>query len=71
MKNKKYVIVQRRIEHDRNGVPKITEALLAYPDSQKNASFRILKWRSALGIENLHMREAQREDYPKSRRRKK
>lgn len=66
-----YVIVQNRIEKDKDGTPKITEVLLAYPDSELNAKTRIMKWKSVLEIPNLRMRKATKEDrVPKKRRRK-
>ena len=52
----KFVIVQDRVETDSDGVPKVTEVVLAYPDSKQNAKVRMLK--------------ATKEDYPKRRKKK-
>ena len=67
----KYVIVQHKVENDKNGVPKVREVLLAYPDTRKNAQYRLIKWKSILEMENLRLREATREDFPKKTRKKK
>ena len=67
----KYVIVQHKVENDKNGVPKVKEVLLAYPDTKKNAQYRLIKWKSILEMENLRLREATREDFPKKTRKKK
>ena len=66
----KFVIVQDRIEHDSNGVPQVKEVLLAYPDTKKNAQYRLVKWKSILEMENLRIREATKEDFPKRRKKK-
>ena len=66
----KYVIVQHRVENDKNGVPKVKEVLLAYPDTKKNAEYRLIKWKSILEMENLRLREATKEDFPKKRKKK-
>ena len=52
----KYVIVQHKVENDKNGVPKVREVLLAYPDTKKNAQYRLIKWKSILEMENLRLR---------------
>ena len=65
---KKYVIVQHRIENDKNGVPKIKEVLLAHPDTKKNAAHRLFKWKNILEMENLRLREAEKGDYPKKKK---
>ena len=65
---KKYVIVQHRIENDKNGKPMVKEVLLAYPDLKKNAERRLFTWKSVLEIENLRIREAQKEDYRKRKK---
>jgi esterase/lipase superfamily enzyme len=67
----KYVIVQHKIENDKNGVPKIKEVLLAHPDTEQNVKKRLFKWRTILEMENLRIRDAQPEDYPKKRKKKK
>tara|TARA_R100001163_G_C4864471_1_gene69226 strand:+ start:63 stop:362 length:300 start_codon:yes stop_codon:yes gene_type:complete len=64
----KYVIVQHRIENDKNGKPMVKEVLLAYPDLKKNAERRLFTWKSVLEIENLRIREAQKEDYRKRKK---
>mgnify|MGYP001162587184 CR=1 FL=1 len=60
-----YVIVQHRIENDKDGAPKIKEVLLAYPDTKANASKRLFKWRTILEMTNLHLRPATKQDYRK------
>ncbi len=67
----KYVIVQHKVENDKNGVPKVREVLLAYPDTKKNAEHRLFKWKNILEMENLRIREATKEDFPKKKRKKK
>lgn len=67
----KVVIVQDRIEHDSNGVPRVKEVLLAHPDVEKNAKIRLFKWKNILEMENLRLREATKADYPKRRKSKK
>tara|TARA_B100000519_G_C14130294_1_gene384866 strand:+ start:426 stop:641 length:216 start_codon:yes stop_codon:yes gene_type:complete len=67
----KYVIVQHKVENDKNGVPKVKEVLLAHPDTEKNAKHRLFKWKTILEMENLRIREATKEDYPKARKKKK
>ena len=67
----KFVIVQDRVETNGDGVPQVTEVVLAYPDSKQNAKVRLLKWRKILEMENLRLREATKEDYPKRRKKKK
>ena len=67
----KFVIVQSRIEHDSNGVPQVKEVLLAHPDTEKNAKHRLFKWKTILEMDNIRLREATREDYPKARKKKK
>ncbi len=66
----KYVIVQDRIETNKDGVPQVTEVLLAYPDIMKNAKHRLFKWRTILEMENLRLREATKADYRKRRKKK-
>jgi hypothetical protein len=58
-----YIIVQHRIEKDKDGVPKITEAILTHPDTKKNAMYRLVKWKGALELENIRIREATSDDY--------
>lgn len=67
----RYVIIQNRIEPDENGVPKITEVLLAHPDTEENAKRRIMKWKASLEMQNLRLRRAVSEDYPKKRKQNK
>jgi hypothetical protein len=66
----KYVIVQDRIETNKDGVPQVKEVLLAYPDTERNAKHRLFKWKSILEMENLRIRKATRADNPKSRKKK-
>ena len=66
----KYVIVQDRIETNKDGVPQVTEVLLAYPDIMKNAKHRLFKWKTILEMENLRLREATKADYRKRRKKK-
>jgi len=63
--SKKYVIVQHRIQPDKNGVPKIEEVVLAYPDTHINARKRVQRWRAVLEMTNVRLREAMPEDYRK------
>ncbi len=67
----KYVIVQHRIENDKNGTPSITEVILTHPDTKKNAMYRLFKWKRALEMESIRVREATKDDYKQLRRRKK
>ena len=67
----KYVIVQDRIETNKDGVPQVKEVLLAHPDTEKNAKHRLFKWKTILEMENLRLREATKADYPKARKKKK
>ncbi len=66
----KYVIVQDRIETNKDGVPPVKEVLLAHPDTERNAKHRLFKWKSILEMENLRIRKATRADNPKSRKKK-
>jgi hypothetical protein len=66
----KYVIVQDRIETNKDGVPQVKEVLLAHPDTERNAKHRLFKWKSILEMENLRIRKATRADNPKSRKKK-
>ena len=66
----KYVIVQDRIETNKDGVPQVKEVLLAHPDTERNAKHRLFKWKSVLEMENLRIRKATRADNPKSRKKK-
>tara|TARA_R100000315_G_scaffold57439_1_gene32095 strand:+ start:25 stop:279 length:255 start_codon:yes stop_codon:yes gene_type:complete len=66
----KYVIVQDRIETDKDGVPQVKEVLLAHPDTEKNTKHRLFKWRTILEMENLRIREATRADNPRRRKKK-
>ena len=66
----KFVIVQDRIETDKNGVPQVKEVLLAHPDTERNTKHRLFKWKTILEMENLRIRKATRADKPKSRKKK-
>ena len=66
-----YVIVQHRIYTDKKGVPRIREALLAYPDSESNAKKRVFKWKTILEIPNIWIRKATPEDRRKRSKKKK
>ena len=66
-----YVIVQHRIKTDKKGIPRVTEVLLAYPDSEFNAKKRIFKWKTILEIPNIRIREATPEDRRKRSKKKK
>tara|TARA_Y100000817_G_C16526526_1_gene398091 strand:+ start:163 stop:369 length:207 start_codon:yes stop_codon:yes gene_type:complete len=66
----KFVIVQDRIETDKNGVPQVKEVLLAHPDTERNTKHRLFKWKTILEMENLRIRKATRADNPKSRKKK-
>jgi len=66
--NIKYVIVQDRLKQDKKGGLKSSEVLLAYPDTLSNAKMRLGKWKSILGIENIRMRKATMDDYPKTKK---
>ena len=66
----KFVIVQDRIETDKNGVPQVKEVLLAHPDTERNTKHRLFKWKTILEMENIRIRKATRADKPKSRKKK-
>jgi len=66
----KYVIVQDRITQDKEGGLKSSEVVLAYPDTMDNAKMRIGKWKNILEIENIRLRKATLEDYPKTKKQK-
>jgi hypothetical protein len=68
--NVKYVIVQDRITQDKEGGLKSSEVVLAYPDTMDNAKMRIGKWKNILEIENIRLRKATLEDYPKTKKQK-
>ena len=68
--NIKYVIVQDRLTQDKKGGLKSSEVILAYPDTLPNAKMRLGKWQSILGIENIRMRKATMDDYPKTKKQK-
>jgi hypothetical protein len=68
--NIKYVIVQDRLTQDKKGGLKSSEVILAYPDTLANAKMRMGKWQSILGIENIRMRQATMDDYPKTKKQK-
>ena len=67
----KFVIVQDRIKKNDDGVPQVTEVVLAYPDIIENVKPRLFKWKNILEMENLRLREATKADYPKRRKKKK
>jgi hypothetical protein len=66
-----YVIVQHRIDINKEGVPKVKEVLLAYPDSESNAKKRVFKWKMILEIPNIRIRKATPEDRRKRSKKKK
>jgi hypothetical protein len=68
--NIKYVIVQDRLSQDKKGGLKSSEVVLAYPDTLSNAKMRMGKWKSILEIENIRMRQATMDDYPKTKKQK-
>ena len=68
--NVKYVIVQDRLTQDKKGRLKSSEVVLAYPDTLSNAKMRMGKWKSILEIENIRMRQATMDDYPKTKKQK-
>ena len=68
--NVKYVIVQDRLTQDRKGRLKSSEVVLAYPDTLINARMRMSKWQRILEIENIRMRKATMDDYPKTKKQK-
>ncbi len=68
--NIKYVIVQDRLAQDKKGGLKSSEVVLAYPDTLSNAKMRMGKWKSILEIENIRMRQATMDDYPKTKKQK-
>ena len=69
--NDNYVIVQHRIENGPEGTPIIKEVLLAYPDTKQNASKRLFKWKTILEVPNIRLRRATKQDYRKTKRKKK
>ena len=69
--NDHYVIVQHRIENGPEGTPIIKEVLLAYPDTKQNASKRLFKWKTILEVPNIRLRRATKQDYRKTKRKKK
>jgi len=68
--NVKYVIVQDRLTQNKKGELKPSEVILAYPDTIVNAKMRMSKWKSILEIENIRMRKATMDDYPKTKSQK-
>ena len=68
--NVKYVIVQDRLAQDKKGRLKSSEVVLAYPDTLTNARMRMSKWQRILEIENIRMRKATMDDYPKTKKQK-
>ena len=68
--NVKYVIVQDRLSQDKKGGLKSSEVVLAYPDTLTNARMRLSKWQRILEIENIRMRKATMDDYPKTKKQK-
>ncbi len=68
--NVKYVIVQDRLSQDKKGRLKSSEVVLAYPDTLINARMRMSKWQRILEIENIRMRKATMDDYPKTKKQK-
>jgi len=68
--NVKYVIVQDRLTQDKKGGLKSSEVVLAYPDTLTNARIRVSKWERILEIENIRIRKATMNDYPKTKKQK-
>ena len=68
--NVKYVIVQDRLTQDKKGRLNSSEVVLAYPDTLTNAKMRMSKWQRILEIENIRMRKATMDDYPKTKKQK-
>ena len=68
--NVKYVIVQDRLSQDKKGRLKSSEVVLAYPDTLTNARMRLSKWQRILEIENIRIRKATMDDYPKTKKQK-
>ena len=68
--NVKYVIVQDRLTQDKKGRLKSSEVVLAYPDTLTNAEVRMSKWQRILEIENIRIRKATMDDYPKTKKQK-
>ncbi len=68
--NVKYVIVQDRLSQDKKGGLKSSEVVLAYPDTLTNARMRLSKWQRILEIENIRIRKATMDDYPKTKKQK-
>jgi hypothetical protein len=68
--NVKYVIVQDRLSQDKKGGLKSSEVVLAYPDTLTNARMRLSKWQRILEIENIRIRKATMDDFPKTRKQK-
>ena len=68
--NVKYVIVQDRLSQDKKGRLKSSEVVLAYPDTLTNARMRLSKWQRILEIENIRIRKATMDDFPKTRKQK-
>ena len=66
--NVKYVIVQDRLTQDKKGRLKSSEVVLAYPDTLTNAKMRMSKWQRILEIENIRIRKATMDDYPKTKK---
>jgi hypothetical protein len=69
--NEKYVIVKDELSQNKSGKLSTTEVVLAYPDTLPNAAVRIKKWKNVLGIENIRLRQATMNDYPKTKKQKK
>ena len=68
--NVKYVIVQDRLSQDKKGGLKSSEVVLAYPATLTNARMRLSKWQRILEIENIRIRKATMDDFPKTRKQK-
>ena len=68
--NVKYVIVQDRLTQDKKGRLNSSEVVLAYPDTLTNAKMRMSKWQRILEIENIRIRKATMDDYPKTKKQK-
>jgi hypothetical protein len=68
--NTKYTIVQDVLSQDKKGTLSASEVVLAYPDTLVNAKTRLLKWQNILEIDNIRLRQATMNDYPKTKKQK-
>lgn len=68
--SEKYVIVKDELSQNKSGKLSLAEVVLAYPDTLSNAKMRLGKWKNILGIENIRVRQATMNDYPKTKKQK-